>query len=91
MRLERLPVCEISGLDKILSSVPVELVNKTQDSFLDAFLELRKTNPTITSDEFLTRFDELPGFLSESGIEINDLTVEEMVGDRDLTRECKYN
>lgn len=80
---------QISGLDKILSSVPVELVNKTQDSFLDAFLELRKTNPTITSDEFLTRFDELPGFLSESGIEINDLTVEKLVGDRDLTRECR--
>ena len=79
----------ISGLDKILGSVPFELVNKTQDSFLEAFLELRNINPETTADEFLTRFDELPGFLSELGIEINDLTVEEIVGDRDLTLECQ--
>ena len=79
----------IGGLDRVLSTVPIELVNKTQDSFLDAFLELRNTNPLFTSDEFLSRFDEIPDFLTESGIEINDLTVEEIVEDRELSRECR--
>ena len=79
----------LKGLEKALATVPSELVKKTRDDFLDAFLEVRRNSPEVTAEIFLARFDEIPKLLVELGIELDDRTVDEIVGDRNVVRECE--
>ena len=79
----------LNGLDKVMESVPSKLVERTEDQFLNAVLEMRKIDPGVSAEDFLTRFDTIPDLLAECGIELHDVTSEDIVGDRDITRECK--
>ena len=79
----------LEGLENVLATVPSELVKRTKDQFLDAFLEARRGNPEVTAKEFLTRFDEIPSHLATLGIELYDSTAEEIIGDRDVALECE--
>ena len=79
----------LEGLEKVLATVPRELVKRTRDQFLDAFLEARRDSPEMTAEQFLARFDEIPSLLAELGIELYDSTAEEIIGDRDVDRECE--
>ena len=85
---QRVASSRLDGLDRVLASVSPELVNRTQDSFLSAFMELRQNNPTLTPEDYLLQFDEIPILLSDLGIELYDATLEEIVGDHDLSQEC---
>ncbi len=79
----------LEDLERVLASVPEELVRWTKDQFLDAFLEERSSNTELTAEEFLARFDEVPRVLAELGIEVYDRTAEEIIGDRDVARELE--
>ena len=79
----------LKGLEKVLTTVPSELVSKTRDEFLDAFLKIRNSSPEVTAEQFLARFDEIPNLLENLGIELDDRTAEEIIGDRDVDRECE--
>ena len=79
----------LEGLENVLATVPSELVKRTRDQFLDAFLEVRRDSPEVTAERFLARFDEIPKLLAELEIELDDRTAEEIVGDRDVARECE--
>ena len=79
----------LEGLENVLATVPPELVKRTRDQFLDAFLEVRRSSPEVTAEKFLSRFDEIPKLLAELGIELDDRTAEEIVGDQDVARECE--
>ena len=79
----------LKGLEKVLATVPRELVKRTRDQFLDAFLEARRDSPEMTAQQFLARFDEIPSLLAELGIELYDSTAEEIIGDQDVDRECE--
>ena len=79
----------LEGLEKVLATMPSELVERTRDQFLDAFLEARRDSPEMTAQQFLARFDEIPSLLAELGIELYDSTAEEIIGDRDVDRECE--
>ena len=79
----------LEGLEKVLATVPSELVRRTRDDFLDAFLEARRDSPEVTAEKFLARFDEIPSLLEKLGIKLYDSTAEEIIGDRDVARECE--
>ena len=79
----------LEGLEKVLATVPSELVRRTRDDFLDAFLEARRDSPEVTAETFLARFDEIPSLLEKLGIKLYDSTAEEIIGDRDVARECE--
>ena len=79
----------LDDLDGVLTSVPIELLQKSDDQFLKAFLALRHQDPRFTPQEFLARFDAIPQLLTELGIELQESTIDEIVGTRDLSRECK--
>ena len=69
--------------------MPSELVSKTRDEFLDAFLKIRNSSPEVTAEQFLARFDEIPNLLENLGIELDDRTAEEIIGDRDVDRNVR--
>ena len=79
----------LSGLDEVIELVPSELVARTQDRFLDAFIEVRKLDPTVSAEDFRTRFDTIPDLLIACGIELHDVTSEDIVGSRDISSECQ--
>ena len=79
----------LKGLENVIAKVPSELVKRTRDPFLDAFLELRRGDPEVTPAEFLTRFDEIPELLDKLDIGLHDRTAEEIVDDRDVNLECE--
>ena len=79
----------LSGLDEVIELVPSELVARTQDRFLDAFIEVRKLDPTVSAEDFRTRFDTIPDLLTACGIELHDVTSEDIVGSRDISSECQ--
>ena len=79
----------LEGLEKVLATMPSELVERTRDQFLDAFLEAKRDSPEMTAEQFLARFDEIPSLLAELGIELHDSTAEEIIGDQDVNRECE--
>ena len=64
-------------------------MSKTRDEFLDAFLKVRNSSPEVTAEQFLAHFDEIPNLLENLGIELDDRTAEEIIGDRDVDRECE--
>ena len=74
----------LDGLENVLATVPKELVNRTRDQFLDAFLEARRVSSEMTAQQFLTRFDEIPSLLEDLGIELYDRTAEEIIGNRNV-------
>ena len=79
----------LSGLDKVIECVPSEFVARTQDAFLDAFIEVKKLDPSVSAEDFRARFDTIPDLLTECGIELHDVTSEDIVGRRDISRECE--
>ena len=79
----------LEGLENVLATVPSELVKRTRDQFLDAFLEARKDSPEVTAEKFLARFDEIPSLLAKLEIKLYDKTTEEIIGDRDVSQECE--
>ena len=79
----------LSGLDKVIDLVPSEFVARTQDPFLNAFIEARTLDPSVSAEDFRTRFDTIPDLLTACGIELHDVTSEDIVGRRDISRECE--
>ena len=73
----------------VIETVPEELVEKTQDEILEAFLVLRKEQPDLSPEEFLRRFDEIPNLLQELGIILDDRDAETIVAGRDVARHCE--
>ena len=78
----------LNGLDEVLELVPSELVARTQDSFLNAFIEMRQSDPSVSAEDFRARFDKIPDLLTACGIELHDVTSDDIVGSRDISREC---
>ena len=79
----------LKDIEVTLATVPDELVRRTRDAFLDAFVAARSVNPELTVDIFLNRFDEIPNLLEDLEVTLHDRTVEEIIGDRDVARECE--
>ena len=77
----------LRDLDRVLETVPDELVERTRDQFLDALLKARETDPGVTAAQFLSRFDRIPEFLEELEIELDDRTAEEIISGREVGRE----
>ena len=79
----------LTGLDKVIKLVPSEILARTHDPFLNAFIEARKLDLSVSVEDFRTRFDTIPEFLTACGIELHDVTSEDIAGCRDISRECE--
>lgn len=79
----------LEDLTAVTETVPTQLAEKTQDQILQSFLALRNEQPELTPGAFLRRFEEIPQTLQKLGITIDDRDANEIVGDRDVTKECK--
>ena len=75
-------------VERVVTTVPEELIRKTSDQFLEAFLEARQQCPEMTPTEFFGRFGDLGKHLAELDIVLDDRSADEIVGDRNVTREC---
>lgn len=74
-------------LCQLLEKLPVEVIQRTGDQFVTAFLEARELEPELTPEAFLEPFDHLSDTLSAIwGIEIDERVEDEMLGNKDLSR-----
>ena len=87
--MRRVAADRLEGLEKTLAKAPAELVNRTRDDFLDAFLAERDDNPEVTVEVFLGRFDEIPELLAPLGIKLYDHTIDEIISGQDVAWECE--
>jgi hypothetical protein len=72
-------------LEKVIDAVPIELVERSGDSFVSAFLDARRINPKLTVPEFLEPFDHLTDVLSKNWqIEVFDATEDEIISESDV-------
>jgi hypothetical protein len=69
-----------------IDRVPQQLVAKTKDSILEAYIDRRENQPTLTLDEFFKPFDQLTDtVLNRWGIQIHDWNADELIRDRDFS------
>jgi hypothetical protein len=69
---------------RFILDLPEEFTELTNDRFLNAFLEAREMRPSLTPQEFMDPFEQLSETLAKWGIDVDDLTEEEIIGTRDL-------
>jgi hypothetical protein len=75
-----------SQIELIVNKIPPELIERTRDSILEAYLERRTNHPQLTTEEFFQPFECLSQTISSRwGIEIIDLTADEIIGNRDFS------
>ena len=72
----------LNDLKRIQDKVPAELAEKSLDDFIVHFYEQRRLNPGLTPEEYLAGFEHLTDTVTDWGIEIDDLTEQEMLNGR---------
>jgi hypothetical protein len=72
----------LTELKQIQGKVPAELAEKSLDDFIVHFYEQRRLDPTLTPEDYLAGFDRLTDTVRDWGIEIDDLTEQEMLNGR---------
>jgi hypothetical protein len=78
----RLPV-----INKIMERVPGQLLHRTNDQFLNAYLDAREEQPGLSFERFLEPFDRISAILQEeSGVFIDDREEADVIGQQDFSR-----
>ncbi|MGC2698476.1 MAG: hypothetical protein WA738_22025 [Candidatus Angelobacter sp.] len=73
-------------LAETLERVPQQLVDRARDSILEAFLERRENQSTLTVEEFFRPFDQLTDtVLNRWGVQVHDQSADELIADRDVS------
>ena len=75
-------------LDRLVLLVPNAMVEKTHEDFLEAFLDAKDRDPTVTLDTFFNRFDDIAQKLRSFGVTIHNQRVSEIIGSQKVKREC---
>ena len=79
----------VQDIEKVISTLPRKLLEQTKDEFYLAFQAAREADPSIEPSDFLLRFEELPAFLRDLNVVIDDRRPEEIVNGRDVERQCR--
>ena len=79
----------IQDIEKVISTLPRKLFERTKDDFFLAFRAAGEADPSITPADFLRRFEELPSFLRDLNVTIDERRAEEIVNGRDVERQCR--
>ena len=79
----------VEAIEKIVDTLPEELLARTNDDFIRAFRAARAVQPNITPTKFLARFEQLPSLLRDLGIAIDDRHADEIAGAEVHARECQ--
>jgi hypothetical protein len=83
--IRRVAADRLDQVRKIIDALPEELLEKTHDQFITAFLDAREKESTLSPESFFDQFDHVPQIASERwGIEFIELTEEEAIGKRDF-------
>src|SRR5579859_372733 len=72
----------LKELKKIQDKVPAELAEKSLDDFIVHFYQQRSLNPSLTPEEYLAGFERLTDTVRGWGVEIDDVTEQEMLNGR---------
>jgi hypothetical protein len=77
-------------IKKIIEVLPEQLIERTDDQFILAYLHARTKDPTITPEKFVAPFDSLADLLKERwNIEIDDRVEEDIFGNKDVSKICR--
>ena len=87
--VENVAARRFEAVEQVVTTVPDELINKTRDPFLEAFLQARRDDHNTTPAEFFGRFRELARHLEEMNIVLDDRNADEIVGNRNIAKECQ--
>ena len=79
----------IQDIEKVINTLPRKLLERTKDDFFLAFQAAREADPSITPADFLVRFEELPAFLRDLNVTIDDRHADEIVNGLDVERQCR--
>lgn len=72
----------------VLQRAPRELAERTNDEFLQTFFRLQRQTASLRPEDFLGRFDDIEGILRSLGIRIEEIDLDQIVGTRDISKEC---
>lgn len=62
-------------LEAVVNSIPSELLDKSKDQFISAFLRRRAADSTLSVDSFLSEFDFLADLLAAEGVALDEFVV----------------
>ena len=79
----------LEAIDEVIGSIPEQVLRRSNDDFLWGYRAAKAKDHTMTPQKFMTRFEQLPTFLDDQDIVFEDKNANEIVGDRDLSRECQ--
>ena len=79
----------VQDIEEVISTLPRKLLERTKDDFFLAFQAAREDDPSIAPADFLLRFEELPTFLRDLNIMIDERRAEQIVNGRDVEKECR--
>ena len=79
----------LEAIDEVIERIPEKVLERSNDDFLWAYRAAKAKDKAMTPQKFMTRFEQLPAFLHEQNIVFEDTDAIEIVGDRDLSRECQ--
>ena len=79
----------VEDMKKVIENLPNKLLERTKDDFYWAYQVAKEKKTDLTLAEFMVRFGELPKILSELNITFEDMDANQVVGNRDVSRECQ--
>jgi len=78
----RVAADRLNELKSMQDVVPAELAERSLDDFVTNFYAQRLSNPQLTPDEYLHQFERLSATMEQWGVEIDDITEDEMLRGR---------
>ena len=79
----------MEDMEKVVDTVPEKLLERTRDEFFLAYQDAKTKDPEMTPVKFMARFQELPAFLQELNITLEDRNASEIVGNQDVSKKCQ--
>jgi hypothetical protein len=71
-------------LARVMDVVPEEIAAKSVDDFIVLFYQLRHSHPGLTPDEYLSKFAKISETVTNWGIDIEDVTEDDMLKGRNF-------
>jgi hypothetical protein len=87
--IRRVIADRIRQADKLFAALPEELIERSEDQFINAYIDARSADRTLTPKAFFEPLENVSHLMKGLGVSLVELEEDSLIGSRDFSRQAK--